>query len=453
MNSIAVLPFANLSPDADDEYFADGITDEIISSLSRLDDLKIISRSSAFHFKGQAVVAREIGDRLGVENILEGSLRKVGEKLRINAQLIQVNDDVLMWSKRFDKEVGDIFDIQDEIAESIVEALSDSLSKAKSDLQLNSHKENVAAYEKYLLGMYHWNKRTEERALLAKGAFEAALEIEPEYALAHSGLSLAYRFLFSQGYDTSAEILENALSHAEKALEIDESLAEAHISLAMFLREHKWEWERAKHHSDRAVELKPGYALAHGTYAEYMRCIGRFDESIKARRKAIELDPLNINNFTALCYQYYLAGDYKGGMDAARHVLAISPDYPFIKYYMGLLEIMNGKPDIAFENFISESVEWRRRCGTILALHQIGNKKDAKSELEKFIKDYGAAGAYQIGMLCIQLEDFDAGFEWLNKSMEHRDGGISDAKFDPLLKPAHGDPRMEELLAKLDLPE
>lgn len=453
MNSIAVLPFANLSPDPDDEYFADGITDEIISSLSRLDDLKIISRSSAFHYKGQAVAAREIGDRLGVSNILEGSLRKVGENLRINAQLIQVDDDVLIWSKRFDKTMGDIFEIQDEIAEAIFEALSVSIGKSAVESTASKHEEKIEAYEKYLLGMYHWNKRTEERARLALDAFQAALDIEPDYALAHAGLSLAYRFLFSQGFDTSGEILENALTHADRALELDANLAEAHISKAMYMREHRWDWAAAEYHCKRALELKPGNALALGTYAEYLRCVGRFEEAIQARRKAIDLDPLNINNFTALCYLHYLAGDYKGGMDAARHVLAVNSDYPFIRYYMGLLEIQNEKPEIAYENFISEQVEWRRRFGTIISLQHLGDEKEAHSELNRFIEDYGAAGAYQTGVLNIQLGNVEAGFEWLNESMAHRDGGVSDAKFDPLLRAVADDPRMEELLAKLGLPD
>ena len=456
MNSIVVLPFKNLSADPDNEYFADGITEEIIASLSKINDLKVISRRSAFQFKGKQVDARLIGHRLGVTSILDGSLRQAGDQLRINAQLINTSDDTLLWSKRYEQQMGDIFEIQDEIAGSIMEQLEvsfDQGSKLETVKVSHSGNRNLAAYQFYLKGLFQWNLRTKESGEAALELFKRALQEDSQYALAHSGLSLTYRFLFSQGHATDLENIELAKEHAERALKLDENLAEAHISMAVIYREHEWDWENALAHASRAVELSPNNAVARGSLSEVLRCLGQFDQAILEREKSIELDPLNVNHYTALCYTNYMAGRYKEGLGVLDQIEAVESGYQFIQHYRGILNVQLGSYDVATKNFEAEVVEWRRRFGMILTYQKLKEEKKARELLERFISDYGEAGAYQIGVLCVQLGDLEEGFTWLNVSLKKKDGGIADVKHDPLLADVQDDVRYAEILEALNLDE
>ena len=450
-NSIVVLPFKNLSTDPENEYFADGITEEIIASLSKLEDLKVISRRSAFQYKGQKVDARLIGHQLSVTSILDGSLRQAGDRLRINAQLINTGDDRLLWSKRFEQEMGDIFAIQDEIADSIIEQLAVSFEPGGRRAHTSVNMRNLAAYQLYLKGMFQWNLRTEESIVAASSLFGKALEEAPEYALAHSGLSLSYRFLFSQGHSSDPENIELAKTHAQRALELDENLSEAHISMAVIYREHEWDWKLALQHSRRAMELSPNNAGARGSLSEVLRCLGEFERAVEERSKSIELDPLNVNHYTALCYTHYLGGNYHDGLKVLDQLEEVEPGYQFVQYYRGLLNIQLQEYAAAFENFNAEVVEWRKRFGLILSDARTGETGDAKASLESFIDDYGEAGAYQIGQLKIELGQHDEGFEWLTISMKKSDGGISDIKYDPLLQGVTEHPRYLAILDKLGL--
>ena len=301
--SIAVLPFANMSADKENEYFADGITEEIINALAKLDGLRVASRTSAFAFKGHDSDIRRIGAQLNVGTVLEGSVRRSANRLRVTAQLVSVSDGYHLWSDRFDREMHDVFEIQDEIALAIVDTLSVKLGHRSDPRLVKPQTSNLEAYQLYLEGRFHWNRRGES---LPKSiaCFRSAVDKDPQYAPAHSALADAYNTLGWYRMLHPADAFPTAKTHAERALALDDSLGEAHTSLAFSRMCYDWSWADAERGFLRAMELNRGYPTVHHWYSEYLSAVGRADEAMTEARTAQDLDPLGlvINCVVAMAY-------------------------------------------------------------------------------------------------------------------------------------------------------
>jgi serine/threonine-protein kinase len=303
-NSIAVMPFTNMSADEDNEYFCDGLAEELLNALSKIEDLKVAARTSAFSFKGKNANISEIGEKLNVKNVLEGSVRRSGNKLRISVQLISAADGYHLWSERYDREMKDIFDVQDEITLAVIDALKLELLGDEKAAVLKRYTENQEVYQLYLKGRFFWNKRTDESLRKAVGYFQQAIEIDPNYALAHAGLADSYFYLgYNFGFMPPDEAMPKAISAARTALELDKNLGEAYCSSGLVKLFYEWDLAGAAEDLQSSIALNPHYPLGYHIYGFYLAAIhGKFDEAIVEAKKALNLEPLSIplHNIVAL---------------------------------------------------------------------------------------------------------------------------------------------------------
>lgn len=327
ISALAVLPFANLSPDEENEYFSDGLTEELINAFSRLDGLRVISRTSVFAYKDKAMEMREIGEKLKVDTVLEGSVRKSGDTVRINAQLIDVATDTQLWSQSYDREMEDVFAVQDELTRAIVETLKvEFLDGEDIPVELvETATENSEAYNLYLLGRFHWNKRTEDGFIKAIDYFNQAIALDPNYAEAYAGLADSYSLLANYGYWDAEDALPQAREAAMKALSLDDAQAEAHASLGLIHMIQDKNYAAAEMELQLALELNPSYASAHQWYSILLKNLGRHEEAQAAAELSVSLDPLSpvIN---ANVGQYYRdAGQYQEALQRFEQALEVEP--------------------------------------------------------------------------------------------------------------------------------
>jgi TolB-like protein/predicted Ser/Thr protein kinase len=358
--SIAVLPFVNLSADKEQEYFCDGMAEEIINALTHVEDLRVVARTSAFSFRGKEIDIREIGRKLNVETLLEGSVRKAGSRVRITAQLINVTDGYHLWSERYDRDIGalccpeDIFAIQDDISLTIVDKLKVKLLKGEKTKLVKRHTEDLDAYNLYLKGRYFWNRRTEESLKKSIDCFNQAIEKDPGYALAYAGLADSYVTLQDYSSLSPKVTLPKAKQAAYKALEIDGTLAEARNSLAQVLFR-EWDWQGAEKEHKRAIELNPNYASAHHWYALVLAYAARFDEAIAEMKRAWELDPLSLiinrNLGLVLCY----AHRYDKAIKQLQKTLEMDPSFSLAHASLGLVYLRKAMYQEALTELQKES--------------------------------------------------------------------------------------------------
>jgi TolB-like protein/class 3 adenylate cyclase/Tfp pilus assembly protein PilF len=351
--AIAVLPFADMSRSHNQEYFADGMAEEIINALSKVGGLRVVARTSAFAFKGKNEDIRTIGKQLNVGAVVEGSVRKADDRLRITAQLVRVSDGFHIWSETYDRKLDDVFAIQDEIARATVEALRVRL--ASTEPLVKRPTADLQAYELYLTGRHFWNQRTEEGLRKAIEYFEQALQGDPNYALVYTGLADSYAMLWGYGYDRSEEVLSKAVSAAMRALAIDETSGEAHASLGWLLVI-EWRWEEAEKELQRALQLNAGYPFTHDWYADLLSTIGRDEEALREYRRALELDPLSPVINRDLGWHYFRAGDYDAAIEPLRTASRLNPDDPFALDYLSRALAERGREEEAFEVFLSQDI-------------------------------------------------------------------------------------------------
>src|SRR4051812_19414439 len=323
--AIAVLPFVNLSPDPDNEYLSDGITDELINALAKVEGLRVASRTSVFALKGKAQDVRAIGALLEASEVLEGSVRRSGENLRITVQLTSTQDGHLMWSERYDRKLHDVFAIQDEIARTIVTQLRSTSLVAAAHPAANRHTANVQAYGLYLRGRYSWNKRTSAGVYEGIEYFEQAIALDPGYALAYTGLADSFSLHIDYRNVPVHEGFQKAKLYARKAVELDDSLAEAHASLAWSLFIYDWDWEVAEKEFTRAIELDAQYATAHQWYAFLLASRGRTEESLVEGHTAQENDPASISVRRSLGYCYLYARKFEQARYHLDRAIAMNP--------------------------------------------------------------------------------------------------------------------------------
>ena len=456
--SIAVLPFKNMSADAENEYFCEGLAEELINALAKLDGLRVVARTSAFSFKGKDADIRTIGSKLNVSAVLEGSVRKAGDRLRITAQLINVGDGYHIWSERYDRQMKDVFDIQDEISLAITDVLKVKLLDAEKVSLLRRRTDNPEAYQIYLLGRYYLNKYTEEGGRKAVEYFEQAIAIEPEYALAYSGLGDAYRRLWFFGFLPPSEAVPQWRAATTKAIELDPGLAAAHVSMGSIKALHDWDWQAAEEELKLGIELNPQSPLAYETYGYALISTGRPDAAIEAFQHALEMDPLSLPLNMNLGFIFSYADQYDRAIEQGRRVIELEPQ--FHGGYTVIGYALSGK------EMYEEAQEYLKKSialgGGAMALNvltftngRLDKLDDARAGLAKLleIKKQRYIPAYYIAALYSALDDTDKVFEWLEKAYDERNGFLTFINCEHAFKRFHSDPRYKNLLQRIGLPD
>jgi serine/threonine protein kinase len=350
--STAVLPFSDISPQKDQEYFCDGITEELIDALSKVEGWRVVSRRSSFAFKGKEVDIRQIGDQLNVTHLLEGSVRKAGNRLRISAQLVSVKDGFHLWSEKYDRELEDIFEIQEEIARAIVNKLKIELGEDHKTRLVKRYTENLEAYNLYLKARFHLNKRTEEGLRKGIAYCEQAIAKDPTYAPTYSGLADGFILQGFSGAHPPREVMPKAREAAGKALPLDDSLAEAHTSLACIEAVYEWDWQNAESEFKRALTLNPNYAAAHHWYAiNYLVPMERYEEALAEIQKAQEIDPMSEVITATIGLVFYFMGRYDAAVRQYKSVLEMDPGFNLGYLFLGRAYGQTGKYDEALSAF------------------------------------------------------------------------------------------------------
>ena len=447
--SIAVLPFANLSADPAQEYFCDGMAEEIINSLAQLGGLRVVARTSSFAFKGKNEDIREMGRQLGVETLLEGSVRRAGNRLRVTTQLINVVDGCHLWSERFDREMEDVFAIQDEISLAVTDALKLRLLGEEKSKVVKRHTENFKAYRAYLKGRYHWFIRSSSDIEKAIEYLKEAVTIDPEYALAYAGLADCYGVLSIYRPVAPEEVYPKAKAAAMKALELDDSLAEAHAALACIMSNYEWDWAGAKREIKRAIALNPGYATAYQWAAEGLIALGRFDEAVEMMNKARELDPLSIFMNARVGMAFYYARRYDEAKAILETTLEVDPSFAQARYFLSLVYSMEGRYDEAIEIIPGESFRaW------VAVLHVLNGDTDRAHAVMNDVLSRGSGGYAWPSVrasFCFALGDLDGCFEWLEKAVEEKDPRLQNMLRSPFTDSLRDDPRFNAILEKMGL--
>jgi eukaryotic-like serine/threonine-protein kinase len=457
--SIAVLPFKNISSDPEQEYFCDGMTEQIITNLSHLQDLNVIARTSVMQFKNSDKSIPEIGALLGVANVLEGSIRKSGNRIRVTAQLIKADDGFHLWAKDYDRELRDVFSVQDDVAKAIVAAMKVSLSDQQSAAIAKRYTESTEAYQAYLRGRFHWNKRTETDEKLAITLFERAIAIDPAYALAYSGLADAYSVIGNQGFLPAEEAWPRAKGAATKALKLDDQIGEAHASLAYVKWMYDMDWSGAEDEFRRAVGLNPGYATAHYWYSNYLLVFSRFDEAISEIRRAMELDPLSTTIAVGLGLTYNHARQYDQAIEALHNVVELDSNSGTMRFEMGIALLGKGEYPEAIAALRDAAARGTTSGTTALAMlgyayGRAGDKERAREILRQITRDSG--GRYfkptACALVCVGLGDYDQAISWLQKAyVEERGVYLTHLNVEPPWDPLRSDPRFVDILKKMGL--
>ena len=433
------MPFADLSPLKDQEYFCDGIAEEIINYLSKIKNLRVVARTSAFSFKGQSLDIRDIGRKLSVDKVLEGSVRKAGNRIRITAQLINVEDDTPLWSGQYNRELIDVFAIQDEITREMIGNLKIKLLGNEQEDLVKRQTEDPEAHNLYLKGRFFWNKRNESGLKKAIELFEKAIEIDPNYAMAYTGISDCYNLLPWYGTVPPEDSHPRAKAAALKALDIDDGLAEAHTSLAFAIMQYDWDWEAAEREFKRAIELNRGYAAAHHWYFEYLSAMGRRDEAMREVQQAHQLDPLSLIINGGLSWAYYFSGQYDLTVEHSRKTLEMDPDFLWSRYILGMAYLQMSRWDKAIE-VLRESTEHPEFSPLIVAVRgaaygRNGQRDKALEMLELLGKHAGEnylLPSYA-AMVFLGLGEYERVFENLERAFERRNFWLMFLKADPFL--------------------
>jgi serine/threonine-protein kinase len=455
--SIAVLPFVNASPDPDNEYLSDGITDELIDALANVEGIRVASRTSVFALKGKPQDVRAIGALLDVSEVLEGTLRRSGQDLRITVQLTSTENGVLIWSHRYDRRLDDVFAIQDEIARTIVNTLRATSFADLSDPAMSRGTSSVQAYGLYLRGRYAWNKRTQEGVAEGIRYFEEAIDVDPDYALAYTGLADSYALALDYRSVPVHEGFERAKFYARKALELDEGLAEAHASLAWSLFIYDWDWNGAAAQFRRSLELDPRYSTAHQWYAFLLASQGRFEEALIEAHTSQELDPGSVSIRRALGYSYFYARRFEQAKYHLHRAVEMNPVAEETYRVLGLILTYAGDHAEA-ERVIREALELPgaatyTRVTLALALANAGDRscaEDTARDLEAR-RGHDYVSPVEFATLYIALGDKGRAIDWIEKAYEERRGWMAYLNVHPVVDPLRNEPRFKALVRKMGL--
>jgi serine/threonine protein kinase len=450
IKTIAVLPFVNMSSDPDQEYLSDGLSEELINVLSRNPKLGVIARTSSFSFKGKGLDIKSIAAKLNVKNILEGSVRKSGNNLRITADLVNVETDATLWSNTYDGTLGNIFALQDSISGSVAEALKAVL--LGKDVAAPEQKTNPEAYNYYLLGKHFYDLRGKENLERAADYYKKALSIDSSYAPAWVGLSIVHSRQADKTYVPVDEGYAMSRQEVEKALELNPNLASAYASMGWIKWAYDWDWTGADEAFTRALELEPGNAVVISNASVLAFTLGRFDEAIKLDHRSIELDPVRVATYSNLGLHNWYARLPDESQTAFRKCLELNPKFPGAHMYIGLVYLEEGKPDSALIEMQKESELFWQTYGLTIVYHALGKNKKADNKLAELIKKWQNYGAFQIAEIYAYFDKKDKAFEWLERAYKQRDGGFTQMLGDPLLHKIEKDPRYTAFMKKMKLP-
>ena len=449
--SVAVLPFVNMSGDPENEYFSDGLSEELLNVLAKMELLKVAARTSSFHFKGQTGDIADIASRLGVASVLEGSVRQSGNKVRITAQLINAADGYHLWSETFDRDITDIFAVQDEIASAVALALKVKLLGESQDRRVVGGTTNPQAFQAYLRGVHAHNRGSEEIALTdSLKAFEQAIEIDPKYAQAYAGLAFALDQLATNGfikYEAGICLIENA---AFKSIKLAPDLADGYLVLGRMRLHYKLDQQGARSMLNTALELNPGNSEVQLEYARISSYLLDVDASVTAARKALELDPVSMFAHHFLGHVLYFGHRYREAINVFREAIELNPHYPRNHYTMGMCMFFLGDAEAAYAMISKEPLAWMKYSGSAILLHHLGRSSEAKVFL-KSLQDLnlGDDALYQQGQVYSQWGDFEMAVKCLNGARDDHDPGLSQLLVDPLLDPIRDDSGFKELATKV----
>jgi serine/threonine protein kinase/tetratricopeptide (TPR) repeat protein len=451
----AVLAFADMSPQRDQEYFSDGLAEEIINSLSHVEGLRVVGRTSAFAFKGRSVDLRSIGQQLGVGAVLEGSIRKDGQMVRVTAQLIEAVDGTHLWSQTFDREVTGIFAVQEEIAAAVVAALRVKLLAGREPSSRAWATGVPEAHNQYLLGRQYMRRDTLKGVREAVGAYQAAVRLDPEYAPAWAGLALATFWADGNMGETRAKLEDGrarARAAAEKAVALDPGLADG-LAARGFLRVTiDRDWAGGQADLEKALALNPADPELLWRYArDLLGPIGRLDEAIAAARRAIELDPLSAAPWSALAALYLGAGQAELARTAAERSLQLTLDQDTAPIYLATAELMLGRPAEAGRTVRRSPEPLFHLQFDALTLHDVGRRAEARAALDELVRTHAEDAPFQIACVHAWWGEADRAFEWLDRAIEADDGGLIDRRLEPLLAGVRKDPRFAAVLARAGL--
>jgi TolB-like protein/tetratricopeptide (TPR) repeat protein len=450
-----VLPFANISANTESEWISDGLTEELITAVARSGGLRVASRSSAFAFKGKALDVRSIGERLNVATIVEGSVRKIGQLLRITAQLTSVSDGLSLWSGTFEREMGDVFALQEEISRAIVDELRPTLAGVPQQPLVKRPTDKVEAYHAYWRGRYFWNQRTPQGLHKALESFGEALALDPQYALAYAGMADAYIALSQFQYLPPGEVFPKAEAAARKSLELDPTLAEAHTSLAHVLEVYHWHWPEAEREYRRALELDSSYATAHAWLADCLMAQGRTEESFAQIARAQELEPLSVPIEFQAATLLYRARRFDAAIAEYRRIIEMAPTYSVAYLFLGITLALTGQ----FGDSVALLERARAAVGPrpiiLMALGYTYGLEGRKEEASGIVEQLRARAGEEyvpaafIALVYIALRRPDEAFAWLEKACDEHSLLMTMLKVDPLLDPVRGDPRFGVLVPRV----
>lgn len=461
LSSIAVLPFTNISRDENIEYFSDGLAEELLNVLSKIDGLRVAARTSAFSFKQKTATIQEVGHALNVASLVEGSIRAAGEKIRVSVKLINVADGFQIWSENYDRTLDDIFAIQDDIAQSVVEELRTRLVGEESRAeQIRKSIEEVAvavkgrasdpkAQRQMLLGRYFLDRSTRDDTTRAIGHFQRALEIDPEFALCWAELGRAFSIEAGRGWTDTRAGYSRSREAALRALTIEPDLAEAHAQLGRVQLAYDWDWKGAEKSYDNALRLAPGSSAVLDGASILKYKLGRLDDAVDLNRRVLEQDPLSAAYWHNLGLTCHAAGKLAESEKAFRRALDLAPQRFVSRALLALVLLDEGRNTDAIENAKLEPEDfWRLWCEAIL-LFEVGLSKDADVRLSELLANYASGNAYQIAEIYSMRRETAEAFTWLDRAFEERDPGVTHAKTNPRFRPLHEDQRWESLLKKI----
>ena len=454
--SVMVLPFVNMTAEAEQEYFSDGLTEELILNLSRINDIRVISRTTSMQYKGTTKDVKTIGNETGVSYLVEGSVRKFKDDLRITAQFIDANKDTHLWAETYRGSMEDVFDIQEKVSAKIVDALRMQLSHKEKQTLQKRFTDDSQAYQLYLQGRFFWNKRDYEGLNIAIRYFEEALKKDPNYALAWAGLADSYSLMGEYTNISRREFYPKQMEAINKALEIDDHLAEAHISLAISLMLNEWDWINSEKEFKIGIDLNPNYATGHHWYSQWLLYHGKFDEALDEISLAIELDPVSQGILKDKGIHHYYHREYDEAIATGLQVLELNSGFAPAHRLLSLAYAGKG----LFNKAIGANQKWgeltRNRIKTEVSLVQIYAASGLKSQAARMIKniesgDLGANDIRGMALVYAALNENDMAFSWLEKSYEKHEESLCNIRIDPKLDSLRSDPRYDLLVKKIGL--
>lgn len=458
IRSLAVLPLENLSRDAEQEYFADGMTDELITDLAKVHALRVISRTSVMQYKGKHKPTPQIARELNVDALVEGTVIRSGDRVRITAQLIEGSQDRHLWAETYEGDLRDILTLQDQVAKAVTGEISVQLTPQEQIHLTNTRRVDPLAQDAYLTGRYYWNRRTTAAMKESCEYFQAAIDKDPTYAVAYAGLADCYNLLGYYDYRPPAETFALGKAAAQKALQIDQSLAEAHASLAYDKHYYDFDWTGAEREYKKAIELNPNYATAHHWYSLYLSEVGRFEEARAEIRRALELDPLSPIISNTIGAVYFRSREYDQAIQQLRRLLEADPNFVVAHDLLGQCYMQKGMYDAAITEFQKAKTLDPGDASKILLeigeAHALaGRKTEAENMLKevKNISELKYVPPYLMAQFYACMGEKDMAFEWLQRSFLGHDRTLTALGFDPQLDNLRSDPRFADLLRRLSL--